>query len=192
MGTKRPNECRRTPADFFMTVRVVGSVSSPNEGIAAYSVLTARCRARPFRRRNADAKLLRPWQPKLRVAERIPATVARMRNVTSGHSTSRKSRLVSKRSGYWRRADVLTTNSCQPSALSVNHVNLIFDPVRLARSRAAAPRIAFCDQEGPAIAPRYLTAAIASGAAVLSVDHEQKKFSGILRKCVRGSHAVRA
>ena len=133
-----------------MTVRVVGSVSSPNEGIAAYSVLTARCRARPFRRRNADAKLLRPWQPKLRVAERIPATVARMRNVTSGHSTSRKSRLVSKRSGYWRRADVLTTNSCQPSALSVNHVNLIFDPVRLARSWAVAPRTAFFRQEGPA------------------------------------------
>ncbi len=42
--------------------------------------------------------------------------------------------------------------------------------------------------------PRLLrdTAAIASGAAVLSVDHEQKKFSGILRKCACGSHAVRA
>jgi hypothetical protein len=42
--------------------------------------------------------------------------------------------------------------------------------------RAVAPRIAFCDQEGPAIAPRYLTVAIASGAAVLTVDHEQKSF----------------
>ena len=46
----------------------------------------------------------------------------------------------------------------------------------LAASRPVAPRIAFCDQEEPAIAPRYLTAAIASGAAVLSVDHEKKVF----------------
>jgi hypothetical protein len=46
----------------------------------------------------------------------------------------------------------------------------------LAAPCAVAPRIASCDQEGPAIAPRYLTAAIASGAAVLTVDHEQKSF----------------
>jgi hypothetical protein len=38
--------------------------------------------------------------------------------------------------------------------------------------------------------PRRLTAASASGAAVLSIDHEQKKFSGILRKFVRRSRAV--
>jgi hypothetical protein len=63
-----------------------------------------------------------------------------------------------------------------PRREGVNRVNRIFDRVRLAAPRPAAPRIAFCDQEGPAIAPRYLTAAVASGAAVLSVDHEQKSF----------------
>jgi hypothetical protein len=41
-----------------------------------------------------------------------------------------------------------------------------FPRAALVASRPVAPRIAFCDQEGPAIALRYLTAAIASGAAV--------------------------
>jgi len=71
-------------------------------------------------------------------------------------------------------------------------VKASFERSRLAAPRPVAPRIASCDQEGPAIAPRYLTAAIVSGAAVVSVDHEQKKFSGILRICVRWSHAVPA
>jgi len=72
--------------------------------------------------------------------------------------------------------------------LGLNHAAPHATADAAAQSPAAttnAPRIAFCDQEGPAIAPRYLTAAIASGAAVLSIDREQKKSSGILRKCVR-------
>src|SRR6266702_5445615 len=62
------------------------------------------------------------------------------------------------------------------TCLQLDAVNRIFRPRPLARPHAAAPRVASCDQEGPAIAPRYLTAAIVSGAAVVSVDHEQKSF----------------
>jgi hypothetical protein len=83
---------------------------------------------------------------------------------------------------------------CQGGAVKVSRcqgVKANFHRAALEASRPVAPRIASCDQEGPVIAPRYLAAVIVSRAWVVSVDHEQKKFSGILRICVRCSRGPR-
>src|SRR6266540_2438240 len=83
------------------------------------------------------------------------------------------------------RAIFCSCASRQPVKLSQG-VKANFDHATLAGSRAVAPCIAFCDQKGPAIGPRYLTAAIASGAAAVLIRRPRaKKVFRNLRKCVR-------